>query len=286
MRGAPSFTDEVKAELANLEILRPCCARSELHALIELLGRRLDGERVLLRLPRNAVARRAVRLCRAANVGVVAVAKGLTEKRPTYWLTLDLPVPRAAGLEECCARALLRGAFVAKGVIGDPANAYHLEMTLPVAFDAELGGRLGQLGLSLGRLERDAAAIRYLKGGEAISRFLGLIGANLAVMRFENGRIVRELRGNANRRANSETANMDKRLRVAVQQLQVVRRLRQADPSLHGLPPALRDAARLRLSRPKASLRELALESNLSKSAMAQRLRRLSQLASRSITVQ
>jgi DNA-binding protein WhiA len=196
-------------------------------------------------------------------------------------MTLEAAGPIEAGEEACCARALLRAAFLAKGVIGDPANAYHLEMTLPRSFEAELAGRIERLGLSLGRIDHGESVLRYSKAAESISQFLRVIGANLGVMRFENGRIVRELRGNANRRVNSETANLDKRLRVAVQQLQAIRRLRHGDPSLHSLPAALRDAATLRLSRPKAGLSELALEANLSKSAMAQRLRRLSQLADR-----
>ncbi len=39
----------------------------------------------------------------------------------------------------------------------------------------------------------------YIKDGEEISKFLALIGANKAVMQFEDIRIQREMRGKVNR---------------------------------------------------------------------------------------
>jgi DNA-binding protein WhiA len=101
------------------------------------------------------------------------------------------------------------------------------------------------------------------------------MGANRAVMRFENDRIVRDMRSQANRRTNSETANVDKQLRAALQQRAVVRQLKARDRRLESLPPALRQVAELRLAHPQASLRELASLSELSRSAVANRLRRL-----------
>src|SRR5439155_1109033 len=123
--------------------------------------------------------------------------------------------------------------------------------------------------------------VYYLKGAEPISRMLGLMGANRAVMRFENDRILRDMRSQANRRANSETANMDKRLRAALQQRDAIRRLKARDNRLQSLPPALREVAELRLAHPRAGLRELAQVAQVSKSAVANRLRRLVRLANR-----
>jgi DNA-binding protein WhiA len=120
-----------------------------------------------------------------------------------------------------------------------------------------------------------------LKGAEPISRMLGLMGANRAVMRFENDRILRDMRSQANRRANGETANMDKRLRAALQQREAIRRLKARDNRLQSLPPALREVAELRLAHPRAGLRELAELAQVSKSAVANRLRRLVAQANR-----
>ena len=274
-----SFTDEVKAELANVQPARPCCQAAELAAIAEALVGSSDGEPLSLRIPRNAVARKVVHLAKVAGGRVETVRKGATEKRPSYRLRLTLPPGRGSD-DACCARAILRGAFLARGLLGNPADAYHLELALP-----EAGGLMtvaaGRVGIPLKRTVRRHRTVYYLKGAEPISRMLGLMGANRAVMRFENDRILRDMRSQANRRANSETANLDKRLRAALQQREAVRRLKARDARLHTLAPALREIAELRWAHPRAGLRELAELAQVSKSAVANRLRRLVEQANR-----
>src|SRR6184192_4645305 len=275
-----SFTDEVKAELANVQPARPCCQEAELTALVEALVGTSQGAPLTLRIPRNAVARKVVHLAKVAGGRVETVRKGATEKRPSYRLRLTLPSGRGSK-DGCCARAILRGTFLARGVLGNPADAYHLEMAVPTGATALVSRGAARAGIALKRTTRRGRTVYYMKGAEPISRILGLMGANRAVMRFENDRILRDMRSQANRRANSETANMDKRLRAALQQREAIRRLKARDSRLRSLPPALRDVAELRLAHPRASLRELAEVSELSKSSIANRLRRLVALANR-----
>src|SRR5258708_18561206 len=130
-----SFTDEVKAELANVQPARPCCQEAELTAMAEALVGHRDGTPVTLRIPRNAVARKVVHLAKVAGGRVETVRKGATEKRPSYRLRLTLPARRGSD-DACCARAILRGTFLARGLLGNPGNAYHLEMALPEAAGA------------------------------------------------------------------------------------------------------------------------------------------------------
>jgi DNA-binding protein WhiA len=269
-----SFTDQVKAELANVQPARPCCQHAELQAMVEALVARPDGPGTQLRVPRNAVARKVVLLARTTGGTVDEVLKGATERRPTYRLRVRLAASRASA-DSCCARATLRGAFLARGVIGNPADAYHLEIALPVGAEAMVMTAATRAGIPLKQGSRRQRTILYLKGAEPISRLLGLLGANRAVMRLENDRIFRDMRSQANRRVNSETANLDKRLRAALQQVATIRRLRARDGGLSTLPAALRDVAELRLAHPQAGLLELAAAANLSKSAVANRLRRL-----------
>src|SRR5438067_11512505 len=269
-----SFTDEVKAELANVQPARPCCQEAELTALVEALAGTSHGAPLTLRIPRNAVARKVVHLAKVAGGRVETVRKGATEKRPSYQLRLTLPSGRGSE-DGCCARAILRGTFLARGVLGNPADAYHLEMAVPAGATTLVSSGAARAGIPLKRTTRRGRTVYYLKGAEPISRMLGLMGANRAVMRFENDRILRDMRSQANRRANSETANVDKQLRAALQQRAVVRQLKLRDRRLDSLPPALRQVAELRLAHPQASLRELADLSQLSRSAVANRLRRL-----------
>src|SRR5260370_29059243 len=128
-----SFTDEVKAELANVEPARTCCQEAELTAMVEVLAGAGagDGAQRTLRIPRNAVARKVVHLAKVAGGRVETVRKGATEKRPSYRLRLTLPAGRGSP-DGCCARAILRGGFLARGVLGYPARASHLEIAVPV----------------------------------------------------------------------------------------------------------------------------------------------------------
>jgi cell division protein WhiA len=273
VRDRPSFTDEVKAELANVQPARSCCQEAELAALATAFAGTLDGSQVRLRIPRNAVARKVVHLARTAGGSIDTLAKGATEKRPSYQLRLTLPHGRGSA-DACCARAILRGAFLARGVIGNPADAYHLEIALPVS-SALLEAAAARAGIEFRRVSRRGRSVYYLKGADPISRLLRLMGANRAVMHFEHNRILRDMRGQANRRANSETANVDKQMRAALQQSAVIRRLKARDRRLEMLPAALREVAELRLNHPRASLRELAELTELSRAAVANRLRRL-----------
>src|SRR2546429_3632945 len=275
----PSFTDEVKAELANVQPARPCCQEAELAAMVEALAGPGCGARTTMRIRRTAVARKVVHLAGAAGGPVEPVRRGPTDERPPLRLRFRRPGGRGSS-DPCCARAILRGAFLARGVMGNPADASHLEIATPAKGDL-LAAAAARAGITLKRTTRRGRSLYYLKGAEPISRMLGLMGANRAVMRLENDRILRDMRSQANRRANRETANLDKRLRAALQRRATIRRLKARDSRLQALPPALRDVAELRLAHPRASLRELAEISELSKSAIANRLRRLVALANR-----
>jgi DNA-binding protein WhiA len=278
MADRPSFTDDVKAELANVQTARPCCREAELYAIVSALGGEPKQRQVVVRVPRNAVARKIVQLARATGGTVTEVTKGRTEKRPSYRLRLTLPDGRGSS-DSCCARATLRGAFLARGLLGNPADAYHLEIRYPSGDGSEVLAASRRAGIFLMQGSRRGQAIYYLKGAELISAVLGLMGANRAVMRFENDRIFRDMRSQANRRVNSETANLDKRLRAALQQVEAIKGLKRRDPGLKSLSGALRETAEMRLAMPQAGLLELAGEANISKSAIAGRLRRLMERA-------
>ena len=61
-----------------------------------------------------------------------------------------------------------------------------------------------------GKTERRSGYITYLKEAEKIADFLSLIGATNAMLKFEDIRIVRDMRNSVNRIVNCETANLNK----------------------------------------------------------------------------
>ena len=176
-------------------------------------------------------------------------------------------------------RALLRALLLAQGSIADPSRSYQLELVIRRRTLAALAEEVmrGE-GLEPQRVERDLRVYLYLKNGDQIMRYLGLVGAHQAVLSFENYRIERELRGQVNRQVNFDSANLQKIADAAAKQLDDIARIQEAG-LFDKLPEDLAAIARARVANPSYSLAELGetLDPPIGKSGTRHRLRRLSQ---------
>ncbi|MGJ4849588.1 DNA-binding protein WhiA [Bacillota bacterium Meth-B3] len=182
---------------------------------------------------------------------------------------------------ECCKQAFLRGLFLAGGSTGDPRRSYHFEIAVgDEALAACAEAVLLSFGLPARRVQRKAQWVVYLKDGEHMATALALIGAHQAMLQLENVRIVKDLRNEANRQANCDSANVDKALAAAEQQLSVIEVI-DRQLGVEALPEPLRDVAELRVRFPDASLAELGgmLTPALGKSGVKARMRKLEALA-------
>lgn len=253
-----------------------------------LLGNQ-RGRSAYFSLLRNAVARKVVRLGRAVARMEAKYQAVKTRKRMSFFIELALPtelvptftqppiqaVPDAA----CDRKAMLRGLFLGCGSVNAPSSRYHLEFVAPTASWASAIARLiDAAGVRAGVTLRGGQSVVYVKDGDGIVRLLSMMGANRAVMEFENVRVVREVSGEVNRRLNFETANIGKTIGSGLRQAAAIETL-EADGRLSALPPALREMAKWRRDNPDLNLGELAARMKLSKSAVNHRLRRLQQLA-------
>ncbi|HSS60830.1 MAG TPA: DNA-binding protein WhiA [Candidatus Limnocylindrales bacterium] len=290
---AISFSAEVKNEMAGLMPARPCCQLNELLGIYfgsrgRLLGNP-RGRSAYFSLLRNAVARKVVRLSRAAGRMDAKYQAVKTRKRMSFSIELTLPPelvrafsqpPVQAMPEAACDRkAMLRGLFLGCGSVNAPNTRYHLEFVAPTASWASVILRMIESsGVKAGRTERGGQSVVYVKDGDGIVRLLSVMGASRAVMEFESVRVVREVSGEVNRRLNFETANIGKTIGSGLRQAAAIERL-EADGKLKRLPPALQEMARWRVENPELNLGELAGRMKLTKSAVNHRLRRLQQLA-------
>ncbi|HEY8462497.1 MAG TPA: DNA-binding protein WhiA, partial [Bacillota bacterium] len=174
----------------------------------------------------------------------------------------------------CCRAAFLRGAFLAGGSITDPQKkTYHLEI---VTQSEDFANGLVYL-MSLFHLKAKLSSRKgqfpvYLKDSEAIGKFLSLIKAHHGLIKLEEVKVIKELRGEVNRLVNCETANLGKSLAAAWKQIEMIREF-----GIQRLPENLRSVALVRLEHPEASLRELGEYHSppLSKSAVNHRLRQI-----------
>jgi DNA-binding transcriptional regulator WhiA len=289
--GRISFATEVKSELAGLTPARPCCQLSELRGIFYATHGRLieygGGHAVYFPVLRNQVARKVVRLTRLLRLD----ARYQAVRHPKLLsFSVELPLPGNIDAElfqhvgtypgeRCDRKAWLRGFFLGCGSVNAPSARYHLELVAPTHGSAEaLAALLREDGIRAGVTDRAGRPLVYVKDGDGVVGALSMMGASRAVLEFENMRVVREVSAQVNRQLNFETANLDKAAGSASRQLAAIRRLEEAG-SLEGLPAALRQTARMRLSHPELNLAELARVLRLSKSGINHRLRRLQEAA-------
>lgn len=181
----------------------------------------------------------------------------------------------------CCKRAFLRGLFVSSGSVTDPERGYHLELgTGSYERAKKLQELIGEFGLEAKIVERKSNYVVYMKEGAAIVDFLNIIGAHIALMEFENIRIVKEMRNSINRKVNCETANIKKTVSAASRQVEDIHYIHETI-GFGNLTENLAEIARLRLENPEVSLKELGemLDPPIGKSGVNHRLRKLSEIA-------
>ena len=190
--------------------------------------------------------------------------------------------PKRVGGRACCRGSYLRGALLGGGSLSG-LRSPHLELRTTSLEGAEFLSRMAAADdVRLGVLDRGRHAVAYAKGIDAIESVLTAAGAGDTVLAFEERSIVAAARGEANRLANADHANLVRTSRAAQAQLAALRTLeRQGD--LERLPERLYEVARLRLRYPQLPLRELGArcEPPASKASVHRRLAKLQELADR-----
>nr|WP_205423050.1 MULTISPECIES: DNA-binding protein WhiA [unclassified Facklamia] len=180
-------------------------------------------------------------------------------------------------------RSYLRGAFMAAGSVNNPeANSYHLEIYSNYeSHNENICQMMNDFNLHARTIARRNGYITYIKEAEKIADFLAVIGANSAVLKFEDIRIVRDMRNSVNRLVNCENANLNKVVEAANRQREAIEKIQQKK-GLDYLPEKLRTMAQFRLDNPDMGLKELGdliPGGPISKSGVNHRLRKLVQIA-------
>ena len=185
-------------------------------------------------------------------------------------------------------RAYLRGVFLCCGSINDPKTSrYHMELLISTPEESVFVQKLLNIfDLNAKILNRDKGYMIYLKEAEKISDYIKILGANNAVMYFEDVRIYREQKNKTNRLNNCEQANIDRIVATANSQLEQIRIIEETS-SLDLLDDKTRETLEYRKKYPEASIKELSeiisLETNkpITKSGLNHRLRKIKELADR-----
>ena len=298
-----AMTQQVKAELATLEVTKPELRRAEVAALLRFAnGLHIAGGRIVVEaeLDTGAAARRlrtaiadlfgftcefvvvtpsglrrgnryVVRLLR--NGDSLARQTGLIDSRGRPVRGLPAAVV-SGGLD--VATAVWRGAFLAHGSLTEPGRSMSMEVTCPGSEAAlALVGAARRLGIQAKAREVRGVDRVVIRDGDAISAMLTRLGAHETLLKWEDRRMRREIKASANRLANFDDANLRRSAQAAVAAgARVERALEILGDEV---PDHLKDAGMLRLAHKQASLEELGQlhQPPLTKDAIAGRIRRL-----------
>ena len=198
---------------------------------------------------------------------------------------LDTPPTYIVGANEEI-RAYLRGVFLCTGSINNPKTSrYHMELLISKPNEAVFIQKLLNIfDLNAKILNREKGYMIYIKEAEKISDYIRILGANRAVLFFEDARIYREKKNQTNRLNNCEQANMDKVFLTAEKQLEQIRIIEESD-SYELLDDRTKQAFDYRKKYPESSLKELSeiitLETgkSITKSGLNHRFRKIKDLA-------
>lgn len=314
-----SFSSEVKGELARLELTKKCCTLAEIAGFLRVSSSiRLAGGgkfSIIASTENAATARHFKKLIEDYFSNDVALGVGDSQmpgKRQSkshnrYYLIIDpeeksSQILRETGMmlvregndyfsdgiyapivkTKCCKKSFMRGLFLGCGTMSDPKKGYHLELVFSsekLANDVKkLIGTFVDLSANITKRKDDY--IVYIKKAAYISDMLGILGADDAVLEFEDVRLNKSILTETQRMMNCDNANVDRTLSASEEQMRWIRIIEEKE-GLEWLPAPLREVAELRLQEPEASLTEIgeSLTPPIKKPGVSKRFARIKTIA-------
>lgn len=305
-----SFSTDTKREICQKLSTRKPLQYSELYAML-LLGREFTSRSIVFKTENEHTFSHFIFLLNQlfkAKCEVIAPMKGESGRNRSYTVTVTSPekcrkifehyghedrdvtlrVNRANIDNEDEQRAFIRGAFLACGSVTDPEKAYHLEFSVShrnLCMDiCRLIREIQDCDISVKMLSRGGTYIAYIKDSEQITDLLTYMGAVVSSMNVMGTKALKQVRNTANRRANSEIANLQKTASASANQIKAINKLKK-DGRYNLLPEELKVVAQLRYDYPELTLRELGekLDPPISRSGVNHRLEKIIRLAGEEI---
>ena len=301
-----SFSTETKREICGKLSTRKPLQYSELYAML-LLGRTFTPQSIVFKTENENTFSHFIFLLNQlfrAKCEVVAPQKGESGRNRTYTVSVispdkcrkifehyghderefNLRVNRANIDDEDEQRAFIRGAFLACGSVTDPEKGYHLEFAVShrnLCMDiCNIISEIQDCDITVKMLSRGGTYIAYIKDSEQITDLLTYMGAVVASMNVMGTKALKQVRNSANRRANSEIANLQKTASASAHQIKAINKLKK-NGKFNLLPEELKEVANLREEYPELTLRELGeqLDPPISRSGVNHRLEKIIRLS-------
>ncbi|MFI3325455.1 MAG: DNA-binding protein WhiA [Clostridia bacterium] len=287
-----SFSHKTKQELSKIENKKNCCERAEVYAL--MLFSKYFNNNGKLNIENPLIARLMAEKV-AVITGIIPeitinpkgkgytfslVGKGAKKFAHVFFeQTVENAIAYKNIQSNCCEKSFLRGAFLACGVISDPSKQYKLEFVFTSEKMAlELLNFVDQTGLiNLKLSSRASNFVLYSKSSSQIEDFLTYIGAQNTSMEIMQTKMYKEAMNDINRKANFETANIDKTYSASAKQIAAIAVLVDNN-QFEMLPHNLKEVADFRFNHPDMTLGQIAKSLNISRSAVNHRLGKIIKL--------
>ena len=285
-----SYAQDVKNELAHKFDDDRDCLLAEFVALLKVGTKKIDG-RLEFTSSNAAVVRRVITLAKkffpTVKPEIAAVRRKKLLKNLIYVVRFILAGAvqnffDALDMNELLKRtrfkvAYMRGAFLASGSVNRPESQFLLQILTKTEAEAVfLQKQMEKLEFNAGICQRKKVFFIWLREGDAICDFLGMIGATEAVERFEIARNLKEIRIQVNRVVNMETAALNKSINAAQRQLADIKILIDKNAPVH---ERFREAMTLRLENPSCTVGELAEKIGMSRAGLLYRFKIIHRLA-------
>ena len=309
-----SFASETKNELARVQPDKKCCMLAEIAGFIRVcgsIGLAGGGKFKIVTTTENpAVARHFKMLVKQYfNVEVsLEVGQASALKKGRYYIMtigpeqLSEQILRETGIlmiregmnfisdgihseiikKKCCKKAYLRGVFLGSGTVTDPEKEYHFEIVCATEILAsDLIKMLNSFyGIKAKKSVRKKDFVVYIKSSEQIVDILAIMGASGKLFEYEDVRIKKGIRNQANRINNCDQANIDKAVAAAEKHIANIKIIEERI-GLENIPEKLREVAELRIKHPDLSLTELGemMDPPMKKSGINKRFIKIEEIA-------
>lgn len=293
-----SFSSQVKNELVKIEYENNCCKKSLLYGMA-LFAKYFSFRGITFQTENESTVLLFKNLLKElcnVDADIVVSPSGKTFTIDIVDTNVASKIMNYFGHEEhetslkinasnfscpTCQNAFFAGVFLSCGSVSSPEKNYHLEFTVAyLNLSKSFVTHLQEMELAPKVTNRKGYNIIYFKESEAIEDCLYLMGASASMFEMMNVKIVKEIRNSANRKANCETANIEKMVNAASPQIEAIFKIKDKK-GLDYLSDTLREMAEVRLENPDSSLQELAemFDPPLSKSGVNHRLKRIVDIA-------
>ena len=285
----PSYAEDVKNELARIFDEDEICNVVELGALLRVGAKFFDG-RADFENSNAAVSRKVLKLMKKffpeVRTEVAAIRTKKLRKTMRYVVRIFFPEDKENFLEKIFSHskrkrnynvARLRGAFLAGGSVNRPESFYRMEISSASEEVARFAKKIFERLEFAPRLyERGEKFVVFLTDFDSVCEFLGMVGAEKSVERYESARNMKDVRIFVNRLVNCETANLNAAIDTAQKQLEDIRILQTAKIKVRKI---LQEAIDARLENPECSVSELAEKIFITRPGLVYRFRMIHRLA-------